>query len=150
MHVGFIIKKLSEEEIKSKTIKISDCDSEMFPRPGVLFFIESYGELYGTYLTEDGVITGLEDWFEALPLVPNDYVIISKYSEGYILTTTSELVKDETEFNYMVVNILSYTEETVPCPNCKHSLEYVRSGEDYYVLKCPKCGFTLVRKKSEK
>ena len=148
MHVGFIIKQLSEEEVKSKTIKISDKDREMFPRPGILFFIESYGELYGTYLTEDGRITGLEEWFDSLPITTNDYIIISRYSEGYLLTTTSELVKEEKQFDYMVENILSYNQETIPCPNCHHSLEYARSGENYYVLKCPKCGFTLVRAKS--
>jgi len=147
MHVGFIIKQLSESEIKSRAIRINDKDREMFPRPGILFFIESYDELYGAYLTEDGYITGLEDWFDKMPIVPKDYVIISRYSEGYLLTTTSELIKEEKEFEYMVENILSYDIETVPCPNCRHTLEYARSRDDYYVLKCPKCGFTLVKSK---
>jgi len=60
MHVGFIIQPLSPAETKNKVIIIFEKDREMFPKDGVLFFIESYNETYGSHITKDNQITGLD------------------------------------------------------------------------------------------
>ncbi|MHA1668095.1 MAG: hypothetical protein ACTSUR_05495 [Candidatus Heimdallarchaeaceae archaeon] len=148
MHVGIILKKLTEEEIQSKTVKIQEKDKEMFPKEGVLFFIESYEDYYGCHLLANGDITGLEDWFENMPVKQNDYIIISKYSEGYYLTTTSDIVDKEKSFELEMERILFMEPEDILCPNCRYTLEHGGKGskEGTYILKCARCGFTLIKK----
>ncbi len=145
VHVGFLLKKLTSDEVKTKRIEISQNDIEMFPNPHVLFFLESYGEYYGSHITEDGWITGLEEWFDSLPIKAKDYVILSKYSEGYFLTSTSEIVKTQQNFEYEMDYILSLEPEDILCPNCRYPLEHAGIKEEKYVMKCAKCGFTLVK-----
>ena len=149
MHVGFLIRRLSAEEIEKQQIYIPVSDREMFPNVGVLFFIEIETDIFGAYLTSDGYITGLEEWFEKRPVIENDYIIISKYSEGYLMSTSSELVKKQMDLERHLEQILTYEPETILCPNCRYVLEYAGTKGDNFKLKCPKCGFTLVRKIKE-
>lgn len=148
MHVGFLVKNLTVDEISSKTISIPDEDRNMFPKEGVLFFIESFDEYYGSHLTKKGKITGLDDWFKTNPIKNNDVIIISKYSEGFYLSTTSELVDQQQHFNIEMERILSLEPDDILCPNCRYNLEHAGRGtkEDSYILKCARCGFTLVKK----
>jgi len=148
VHVGFLIKKLTLEEIKSGVLYISETDREMFPKEGVLFFIESLEEYYGVHITKKGVITGLDEWFVVYPIKQSDTLIISKYSEGYYLTSLSEIVDQQHHFNLEMERILSLEPDDILCPNCKYKLEHAGLGsrEDSYILKCARCGFTLVKK----
>ena len=141
MHKGFLIKKLTPEEIKSRVLDISEKDRGMFPKEGVLFFIESFDEYYGG-------ITGLDEWFEGYPVKQNDTIIISKYSEGYYLTPLSEIVDQQQHFNLEMERILLLEPDDILCPNCRYKLEHAGLGsmENSYVLKCARCGFTLVKK----
>lgn len=148
LHVGFIVKNLTSTELNSKSIYIPEEDREMFPKEGVLFFIESYNEIYGGHITKEGEITGLDDWFSNNPVKNNDVVIISKYSEGYFLTSTSEIMEKQQHFNLEMDRILSLESDDILCPNCRYNLEHGGKGtkEDSYILKCARCGFTLVKK----
>ncbi|MHA1303511.1 MAG: hypothetical protein ACTSQE_08125 [Candidatus Heimdallarchaeaceae archaeon] len=146
MHVGFVIRKITEKEIEHKCIYIYAKDREIFPKPHVLFMLESYEETYGAYLDDDGFIRGLETWFDGYPHKPEDTIIIAKTSEGYSLSTSSELVQqiiNET-FEKLRVDHVASTSEL--CPNCQYQLEYMAKKEDRYVMKCARCGFTMVRK----
>lgn len=148
MHIGFLVKQLTTDEISSKTISIPDEDRDMFPKEGVLFFIESFDEYYGSHLTKNGKITGLDDWFKTNPIKNNDVIIISKYSEGFHLSTTSEIVDQQQHFKIEMERILSLQPDDILCPNCRYNLEHAGRGtkEDSYILKCARCGFTLVKK----
>lgn len=148
MHKGFLVKKLTLEEIKSRVLDISEEDRRMFPKEGVLFFVESLNEYYGGHITKKGDISGLDDWFEGYPVKQNDTIIISKYSEGYYLTSLSEIVDQQQHFNLEMERILSLEPEDILCPNCRYKLEHAGKGtrEDSYILKCARCGFTLVKK----
>ncbi|MHA1551185.1 MAG: hypothetical protein ACTSQC_04505 [Candidatus Heimdallarchaeaceae archaeon] len=148
MHKGFLIKKLTPEEIKSRVLDISEKDREMFPKEGVLFFIESFDEYYGGHITKKGGITGLDEWFEGYPVKQNDTIIISKYSEGYYLTLLSEIVDQQQHFDLEMERILSLEPGDILCPNCRYKLEHAGLGsrEDSFILKCASCGFTLVKK----
>ncbi|MHA2357192.1 MAG: hypothetical protein ACXABK_00290 [Candidatus Heimdallarchaeaceae archaeon] len=148
MHVGFIVKPLSDKELNEKTIKVSVEDREMFPNDGILFFIESYDEVYGSHITKQGEITGLDEWFENTPIKKDDILILSKYSEGYYLSTTSEIVKYQTNFAVEMDRILSMGPHDILCPNCRYNLEHAGKGsrDDSFILKCARCGFTLVKK----
>jgi len=148
LHVGFIVQKLTKEEIDSLTITISKKDLEMFPNEGVLFFIESYDEIFGCYIDSNGNITGLEGWFQKFPVARDDIVIISKYSEGFFLSTMSEIVEQQQHFVIEMDRILSSEPTDIFCPNCRYNLEHGgrTSREDSYILKCARCGFTLVKK----
>ncbi|MBY8999705.1 MAG: hypothetical protein KGD64_02210 [Candidatus Heimdallarchaeota archaeon] len=148
MHVGFLIKKLTSEEIKSKTLEIPNKDREMFPKEGVLFFIESLDKYYGSHLTKNGGITGLDEWFEGYPVKQNDVIIISKYSKGFYLSSLSEIIDQQQHFNLEMERILSIEPDDILCPNCRYNLEHAGKGtrDDSYILKCARCGFTLVKK----
>ncbi len=148
MHVGFIIQHLSYDEIKSNVILIPKKDREMFPKEGVLFFIESYNVTYGSHITKDNQITGLDEWFNEYPVKREDIVIISKYSEGYYLSSTSEIIEQQHHFTLEMDRILSLEPGDILCPNCRYNLEHAGRGtkEDSYILKCGRCGFTLVKK----
>lgn len=148
LHVGFIVKNLTNKEINTKTIFVSKEDREMFPKEGVLFFIESYDEFYGGHITKKGVLTGLEDWFSNTPIKNDDTVIISRYSEGYFLTTISEIVEQREHFDLEMERIFSLEPDDILCPNCRYNLEHGGKGtkENSYILKCARCGFTLVKK----
>ncbi len=148
MHVGFLIKKLTPEEIKSRVLDISEKDRKMFPKEGVLFFIESLEEYYGGHITQNNVITGLDEWFEVYPVKQSDTIIISKHSEGYYLTSLSEIVDQQQHFNLEMERILSLEPDDILCPNCRYKLEHagIGSRKDSYLLKCARCGFTLVKK----
>ena len=148
MHKGFITKQLKPEELKSRVIDIPEKDRKMFPKVGVLFFIESLNEYYGSHITKDGSITGLDEWFEDYPVKQSDTIIISKYSEGFYLTSLSETINQQQHFNLEMERILSLEPEDILCPNCRYKLEHAGKGsrEDSYVLKCARCGFTLVKK----
>ena len=148
MHVGFIIQQLSKEELDNSIILISEEDKEMFPVEGVLFFIESYGEIFGCHLNSSNEITGLEEWFHQFPLTKEDIIVISKYSEGYLMSTMSEIVEQQQHFVIEMDRILSSEPTDIFCPNCRYNLEHARkaSRTDSYILKCARCGFTLVKK----
>jgi len=148
VHIGFLIKKLTLEEIESRVLDIPEKDSKMFPKEGVLFFIESFDEYYGCHIKQNRGITGLDDWFEGYPVKQNDTIIISKYSEGYYLIPLSEIVDQQQHFNLEMERILLLEPEDVLCPNCRYKLEHAGLGstEDSYILKCARCGFTLVKK----
>lgn len=146
MHLGFIIKQLSADEIKNKQIFIPEADRGMFPPPKVLFFLEFEDDIFGVYLDKNGYIVGLEEWFDKRPIVESNYVIISKYSEGFLLSVVSEIVKKQLDFERQLNLIMNQDLDSILCPNCRHILEYAGSKGDFFKLKCPKCGFTLVRK----
>ncbi|MHA1198580.1 MAG: hypothetical protein ACTSQF_04430 [Candidatus Heimdallarchaeaceae archaeon] len=148
LHVGFIVQNLTREEVESSTIIISEKDRKMFPKDGVLFFIESYEEIFGCHIDPVGKITGLGDWFQQFPVVINDTIIMSKYSEGYYFSTMSEIVEHQQHFVIEMDRILSLEPTDIFCPNCLYNLEHAgkASREDSYILKCARCGFTLVRK----
>ncbi|MCG3220629.1 MAG: hypothetical protein H7641_04550 [Candidatus Heimdallarchaeota archaeon] len=148
LHVGFIVKNVSGKELEGKTISISRKDREMFPKEGVLFFIESFDEYYGSHITKKGEITGLDEWFENYPVKQNDTIIISKYSEGYYLTTISEIIDQQQHFVIEMERILALEPGDILCPNCRYNLEHAGKGTkvDSYILKCARCGFTLVKK----
>ena len=148
MHVGFMVKPLSDKELNKKTIKVSNEDREMFPKDGILFFIESYDEVYGSHITQKGEITGLDEWFKNNPIKRDDILILSKYSEGYHLSTTSEIVKQQKDFAREMDRILSLEPHDILCPNCRYNLVHAGQGtkDDSYIFKCARCGFTLVKK----
>ena len=148
VHVGFIVKNVSDKELEGKKILIPKKDREMFPKEGILFFIESYDEYYGSHITRKGEITGLDDWFDNYPVKQNDTVIISKYSEGYYLTTMSEIIEQQQQFAIEMERILALEPGDILCPNCRYNLEHAGKGtkDDSYILKCARCGFTLVKK----
>ncbi len=148
MHIGFVVQKLSKEEIDNSIILIPELDREMFPMEGVLFFIESYDEIFGCHIDSAGTITGLEEWFKQFPVAREDIVIISKYSEGYFLSTTSEIIEHQQHFVIEMDRILASEPTDIFCPNCRYNLEHAgkASREDSYILKCARCGFTLVKK----
>lgn len=130
------------------TIMILQEDREMFPDEGVLFFIESYDEIFGCHMSSSFEITGLEEWFKQFPVTRGDKIVISKYSEGYFLSTMSEIVEQQQHFAIEMDRILSSEPTDIFCPNCRYNLEHAgkASRADSYVLKCARCGFTLVKK----
>jgi DNA-directed RNA polymerase subunit RPC12/RpoP len=136
------------EEVKSRALDIPETDREMFPKEGVVFFMESFEEYYGCHITQSRSITGLDEWFEGYPVKQNDTIIISKYSEGYYLVPLSEIVDQQQHFNLEMERILLLEPEDILCPNCRYRLEHAGLGstEDSYILKCARCGFTLVKK----
>jgi len=148
MHVGFIIQPLSPAETKNKVIIIFEKDREMFPKDGVLFFIESYNETYGSHITKDSQITGLDEWFNEYPIKKGDIIVLSKYSEGYYLSSTSEIIEQQHHFTIEMDRILSLEPGDILCPNCRYNLEHAGLGsrKDSYILKCARCGFALVKK----
>lgn len=148
LHVGFIVKKLTSKEIESKILDIPEEDRVMFPKEGVLFFVESYDEYYGGHITKKGKLTGLDTWFEGYPIKQNDTIIISKYSEGYYLSSTSEILEQQYHFDVEMERVLSLEPDDILCPNCRYNLEHAGKGSrsDTYILKCARCGFALVKK----
>jgi len=149
LHKGFIVQKLSKEEIDNSLIKIVGSDKELFPDDGVIFFIESYDEIYGCYLTSSNEISGLEDWFNQFPIAKDDLILISKYSEGFYLSTMSDIVEQQQHFAIEMDRVLSLEPTDIFCPNCRYNLEHAgrASRDDSYILKCARCGFTLVKKR---
>lgn len=150
LHVGFMTRNLELWEISNKAIYIPREDRTMFPNVHVLFFVDSYGKTYGGHLTEEGYITGLETWFKDHPLQEGDIIIISKYAEGYHLTTSSEIVNQDIKEKEEKERVSQLTDEDILCPNCQYALEWARSTIENYVLKCARCGFSLVRKHKQK
>ncbi|MCE7742988.1 MAG: hypothetical protein GOP50_11090 [Candidatus Heimdallarchaeota archaeon] len=148
MHVGFIVQNLSKGEIDDSSIQISEDDREMFPKEGVLFFMESYEEIFGCHIDSFGKISGLDEWFKQFPVAREDIVIISKYTEGFILSTMSEIVEQQQHFVIEMDRILALEPTDIFCPNCRYNLEHAgkASRADSYILKCARCGFTLVKK----
>jgi len=142
------VQKLTKEEINSSNIFILEKDKEMFPKEGVLFFIESYDEIFGCHIDSSGKISGLERWFQQFPVAREDIVVISSYSEGFFLSTMSEIVEQQQHFAIEMDRILSLEPTDIFCPNCRYNLEHVGKTprEDSYILKCARCGFTLVKK----
>ena len=149
MHKGFIVQKLTKEEIEYSLIQIVYLDSDLFPDEGVIFFIESYDEIYGCYLSSSNEINGLDEWFGKFPIAQDDIIILSKYSEGYFLSTMSEIVEQQQHFAIEMDRILNLEPTDIFCPNCRYNLEHggEASRDDSYILKCARCGFTLVRKR---
>ena len=146
MHKGFVIRNLTEEEIGHKVLFIPSKDREIFPRPNIIFFIDSYDETYGAYLNEDGLLLGVETWFDKYPHMERDSVIISKTSTGFSLSSTSELVQQQVEERFEKARIDKTDEKSETCPNCQFTLECVGVKDERYIIKCARCGFTLVRK----
>ena len=107
MHIGFIVQELTGDEIKKSYILVSEEDKEMFPKEGVLFFIESYNKNYGCHIDSQGKIIGLEGWYKSILVAKEDIVIISKYSEGYFLSTLSEIVEQQQHFIFEMDRILA-------------------------------------------
>ena len=147
MHVGFIIRKITAEEISHKCIFIPSKDREIFPNPKVLFFIDSYEDTYGAYINEDGLILGIDEWFEKYPHRSNDQIIIAKNSKGFSLSSTSELVQQQAEETFEKTRVEAADAKSETCPNCQFVLECVGHKQDRYIIKCARCGFTMVRKK---
>ena len=148
MHVGFIIQPLSQDEVRNKVIFIRKEDREMFPKEGVLFFVESYNETYGSHVTNNNEITGLETWFSENPVKQGDNIVISQYSEGYYMSSTSEIIEKQYHFTLEMDRILALEPGDILCPNCRYNLEHAGRGsrDDSYILKCARCGFALVKK----
>ena len=148
MHIGFVVQKLSKEEIDNSMLLIPELDKEMFPKEGVLFFIESYNEIFGCHIDSTGQITGLEEWFKQFPVAKEDIIVMSQYSEGYYLSTTSEIIEHQQHFVIEMERILASEPTDIFCPNCHYNLEHAgkASREDSYILKCARCGFTHVKR----
>ncbi|MHA1303510.1 MAG: hypothetical protein ACTSQE_08130 [Candidatus Heimdallarchaeaceae archaeon] len=147
MHKGFITRELTSEEIKHKTIYVKQEDRVIFPRG--LFFIDSYEESYGVYLTEKGFIEGLNEWFAKLTaLKKGDIIIIAKHNEGFHLATTSPAVKSQIALIMEMNRVMMLTDQDILCPNCYYSLEKETLPEDsqhVLKLKCGRCGFILLK-----
>ncbi len=147
MHVGFIIRQITDNEIKHKCIYILEKDRIMFPKTGVLFFVESYEDTYGVFIDQDGFLRGLDEWFDKYPHRADDTLIIAKTADAYSLSSSSEIIQQIVNEKYENERVDQLTSTTEKCPNCQFKLEVAYEKEDRYVLKCARCGFTMVRKK---
>ncbi|UJG42044.1 MAG: hypothetical protein K9W45_06155 [Candidatus Heimdallarchaeum aukensis] len=146
MHVGFIIRELTEEEINHKCLYVFEKDRILFPNTGVLFFVESYEETYGVRIDQDGFLRGLETWFTKYPHNPGDTIIIAKTSESFSLSSSSELIQQIIGESYEKVRVDEMDEKSEACPNCQYQLEMAAKKEERIIFKCARCGFTMVRK----
>ncbi len=149
MHVGFITKALTSDELKDKIIYIKKEDRVIFPQG--IFFIDSYDETYGVYIDEAGFVHGLKEWFNKFPgLKKGDFVIIAKHSTGFSLSTTSPAIKSQIVMLLEMNRIMMLTDQDILCPNCYYTLERVKLPKDsphLLKLKCPRCGFILLKTK---
>jgi tRNA(Ile2) C34 agmatinyltransferase TiaS len=60
----------------------------------------------------------------------------------------SEIVEQQQHFAIEMERILALEPGDILCPNCRYNLEHAGKGtkDDSYILKCARCGFTLVKK----